>query len=203
MTILIIGNSGHLYEAISKAYPDQETRVIPWRSDFNNIERTYFDLVFVVGFDYSSYTSRYKDYMDVNVFHPILAVQRFAKPTADKVYVTTQDEHKRYTFSRYRYAKEILGLKLVTLWPNSYVVRFDTFATDTNKPLVKGSLITKLIFKCLVRIGVTKTIDMPTVSDRLRTYKLSSSNEMTETKGLLLTIPRPQFIDRMLRILIA
>ena len=201
--ILIIGNSSHLCEAIRLAYPGHEIKVIPWRSNFHEIAQMDGDLIFIVGFDYGSYMKSYEDYMNVNVIQPMLAVQRLAKPSADKVYIATQNGLKKYTFSRYRYAKEKLGQELVNQWDNSYVVRFDTFATPNHEPLVKGGSITKLIFSCLVKIGVVKTVDMRTVSDSLKTYQASSSKDLIDIKGFFISIPRPQFIDRMMRLFIA
>lgn len=201
--ILVIGNSQHLSEAICSAYPGHEIKVIPWRSQFHEMEMTPYDLVFIVGFDYSSYMMRYNDYMDVNMVQPMLAVQRFAKPTADKIYIATQNGNKNYTFSRYRYAKEKLGLTLVSQCANSYVIRFDTFATQSQQPLVKGGFFTQLIFSSLAKLGVVKTVDMQTVSNQLKAYKSSCTNDLRDIKGILVTMPRPQFFDRLMRLLIA
>jgi len=201
--ILIIGNSSHLCEAIRLAYPDHEIKVIPWRSDFHEMAQMHSDLVFIVGFDYSSYMKRFEDYMDINVTQPLLAVQRFAKPSADRVYIATQNGFRNYTFSRYRYAKEKLGKALISQSTNSYVVRFDTFATSNHEPLVKGGAITKLMFRCLVKVGVVKSVDMFTVAKRLKTYQTSSSNDLRDIKGILMALPRPQFIDRLMRLLVA
>jgi hypothetical protein len=201
--ILIIGNSSHLCEAIRSAYPAHEIKVIPWRSNFHEIAQMNSDLIFIVGFDYCSYMKPYEKYMNNNVIQPMLAVQRFAKPSADKVYIATQNGSKKYTFSRYRFAKEKLGQELMNQWDNSYVVRFDTFATPNHEPLVKGGFITKLIFSCLVKTGVVKTVDMRTVSDCLKNYQASSSKDLINIKGFFISIPRPQFIDRVMRLFIA
>ena len=201
--ILIIGNSTHLCEAIRLAYPDHEIKVIPWRSDFHEMAQVHSDLVFIVGFDYSSYMKSFADYMDINVTQPLLAVQRFAKPSADRVYISTQNGNRTYTFSRYRYAKENLGQALINQSTNSYVVRFDTFATSDHEPLVKGGVITKLIFSCLGKLGVVKTINMFTVSERLKTYKTFSSTDVRNVKGIWIALPRPQFIDRLMRLFVA
>lgn len=201
--ILVIGNSQHLSEAIRLAYPEHEVKVIPWRSQFHEMDMTPYDLVFIVGFDYGSYTMRYNEYLDVNVVQPMFAVQRFAKPSADKVYIATQNGIKNYTFSRYRYAKEKLGLTLVSECANSYVIRFDTFATSTQEPLVKGGFFTKLIFSSLAKLGVVKTVDMQTVSNQLKAYKSSCTNDLRCIKGVLVTMPRPQFFDRLMRLLFA
>lgn len=201
--ILIIGNSSHLFEAIRSAYPDDEIRVIPWRSNFHEITQIDGDLIFIVGFDYSSYNMPYDEYMNTNVIQPMFAVQRFSKLAADKVYITTQNNSKEYTFSRYRYAKEKLGQELVNQWNNSYVIRFDTFASPNHEPLVRGGFISKLIFSYLVKIGIVKIVDMRTVSNCLKNYQASSSKYLPNIKGFFISIPRPQFVDRLMRLFIA
>jgi hypothetical protein len=203
MTILIIGNSRHLCEAIRLAYPNHEIKMIPWRGLAEEVMQEQVDLVFVVGFDYGSYIKRYEDYMDVNVVQPMLAVQRLAKPSAAIVYVTTQDGRKNFTFSRYRFAKEKLGHAFVSQLSNAHILRFDTFATANHEPLVKGGAITRLIFSCLVKLGVVKTVDMLTVRERLKDYQTYASLDFREIKGILIAIARPQFVDRLMRLFIA
>lgn len=203
MTILIIGNSRHLSEAISLAFPNDEVKMMSWRGLVDQSVQMRCDLIFMVGFDYGSYMKRYEDYMDVNVEQPMLAVQRFAKPSADIVYVATQDGLKNFTFSRYRYAKEKLGHALTRQFFNAYVLRFDTFATPSHEPLVKGGMITRLIFSSLVRLGVVKTVDMLTVRERLKTYQKFATQDLREIKGILISVPRPQFADRLMRLFIA
>jgi len=203
MMILVIGNSSHLCDAIRLAYPGHEIHVIPWRSDFNELAQMDSDLVFIVGFDYGSYMKRFDDYLAINITQPLLAVQRFAKPSADRVYIATQNASKNHTFSRYRYAKEKLGLALMAQSENSYVIRFDTFATSSHEPLVKGGPVTKFIFKTLAKIGVVKTVDMHMVSNRLKTYKTSCSDDLRDIKGVFMQIPRPQFVDRLMRLFLA
>jgi hypothetical protein len=202
MTILILGNSSHLCEAIRWAYPSHEIKVIPWRELADEAHELHADLVFIVGFDYGSYFKRYESYIDANVHQPMLALQRFAKPTADVVYVTTQSGRRGFTFSRYRYAKEMLGHQLVLQWPHSHILRFDTFATSAHEPMVKGGAMTRWVFHCLAKMGVIKTVDMLTVRDRLKAYSSCATHDSSATKGILLAIPRPQLIDRLMRLLI-
>jgi hypothetical protein len=203
MTILIIGKSSHLCEAISLAYPDHEIKTITWRGLAGETTQACVDLIFVVGFDYGSYMKPYEDYMNVNVTQPILAVQRFAKPTTAIVYVATQNGRKTFTFSRYRYAKEKLGHALAHQLPHAYVLRFDTFATSNHEPLVKGGAATRLIFSCLVKLGVIKTVDMLTVRERLKDHQIHASHDLPAIQGFFMAIPRPQFVDRLMRLFIA
>lgn len=203
MTILIIGNSSHLCEAISLAYPDDEVKTMAWRGLAGVKAQPHFDLIFVVGFDYGSYMKSYEDYMSVNVVQPLMAVQRLAKPTADIVYVATQNEHRTFTLSRYRYAKEKLGHALVHQLPNMYVLRFDTFVTPNHEPLVKGGQVTRLIFSYLAKLGVVKTVDMLAVRDRLKLYQAHASHDLHSIRGILIAVPRPQFLDRLMRLFIA
>ena len=156
--ILIVGNSDHLHEAICLAYPDHEIKMISWRGLAHEAIQSQADLLFIVGFDYGSYMKRYEDYIDVNVMQPMLAVRRFAKPTASIVYVATQNERSNYTFSRYRYAKEKLGQELMHQSTKAYALRFDTFVTPNQEPLVKGGAITRLVFGTLRKLGVVKTM---------------------------------------------
>ena len=201
--ILIIGNSDHLYEAIRLAYSDHEIKMISWRGLAHEVIQSQADLLFIVGFDYGSYMKRYEDYIDVNVTQPMLAVRRFAKPTASIVYVATQNERSNYTFSRYRYAKEKLGQELMHQSTKAYALRFDTFVTPNQEPLVKGGAITRLVFGTLRKLGVVKTMDMRTVCERLRSYSSHESHDFRDVTGVLLSIPRPQFIDRLMRLLVA
>ena len=203
MTILIIGNSRHLCEAIGSVYPDHDIKRMGWRSLMEETTQELADLIFVVGFDYGSYMKRFEDYMNVNVTQPILAVQRFAKPTTAIVYVATQNGRRKFTFSRYRYAKEKLGHALVHQLPHAYVLRFDTFATSNHEPLVKGGAATRMIFSCLVKLGMVKTVDMSTVREHLKDYQNHATHDLPAIQGIFMTIPRPQFVDRLMRLFIA
>lgn len=203
MTILILGNSRHLCDAISSAYPDHKIEIVAWRGLAEAMSQSQYALIFMVGFDYGSYMKRYEDYLASNVVQPMLALQRFAKPTTPIVYVATQTNRRSFTYSRYRYAKEKLGCTLLSHFPNSYVLRFDTFATSNHEPLVKGGLVTRLIFKYFVKWGVVQTIDMLTVRDRLQDYQTFAEEDRSEVEGMFIAVPRPQFIDRLLRLLIA
>lgn len=203
MKILIIGNSAHLHESINLAFPNHEIKVIPWRTDFQDMSKEYGDLIFLIGFDYCSYMKRYEEYMEVNIYRPLWAARNFSVPSSDKIFITTQNDLKSFTFSRYRYAKEKLGFSLFNELQNSYIVRFDTFTSINNEPLVKGGVISILLFKILIKLGLLKTSNIKIVTERLKNYKLASSNDIRDIKGYLISLPRPQLFDRLLRILLA
>ena len=203
MKILVLGRSYHLYAAICHAFKSDEIEVVQWRgncscSNFSNLK---YDIIFIVGFDYSSYMKDYEEYMQVNIKNPLLNLISLCKNNTDIVYISTQYSNLSYTFSRYRYAKEELGSKIVEQFPNSYIVRFDTFVNSNGELKVNANFIIKKIFYFLIKINIIKTINLKDVSIKLGNYKKSYSLEVNRIEGLFIRAPRTQFIDRLLRVM--
>jgi hypothetical protein len=203
MKILIIGNSKHLIESIRLSYPNAEIEIIGWRSNFNMLESKYFDLIYVVGYDYSSYAKIFDDYIRVNVFDPLHFLGRIVCDSTDIVYICTAINSNRYTYSRYRYAKELFANMLTDNFKNSYIIRFDTFLTAVGEPVIKGGCITYCIFRMLIFLRRLNAIHMQSVAYRLKAYKNYCSTDNGPIKGVLIHVPRTKFLDRILRLLIA
>jgi hypothetical protein len=144
----------------------------------------------------------YEEYVQVNIKNPLLKLISLCKNNTDIVYISTQYSNLSYTFSRYRYAKEELGSKIVEQFPNSYIVRFDTFVNSKGELKVNANFIIKKIFYFLIKIKIIKTIDMKDVSIKLGNYKKNFSMEVIRIKGLFIRTPRTQFLDRLLRVLV-
>jgi hypothetical protein len=203
MNILIIGNSKHLNNAIHKIYPKRKIKTISWRGKFKKDISMDYDLIFIVGFDFDSYTKNYKEYLNINIYNPVRAIKKYSNLTTDLVLISTKQESKKYTLSRYRFAKEMIANKLLESFNNLYVLRFDTFIDKNKSPILKGSNFTKAIFKYLAKIRVIETINLDQVAKQIKAYKNNSKYEPCLIKGIFLEIKRSQFIDRLLRLLIA
>lgn len=203
MKTLLIGNSEHLGNIIRKIYPSNEIKTIPWRRKFEENFSERYDLIFIIGFDFDSFNKKYIEYLIVNIYNPLLTIKNYSKSTTDLVLISTSQGKRKFTLSRYRYAKELLSDKLMSSHINFYVLRFDTFIDKYKFPMIKGNILTKVIFKCLSEIKAIKTTDMAAVSQKIEGYKKYKMNKPSNIKGILLDLKRTQFLDRLARFFIA
>lgn len=205
LNILILGNSSKFIEAIKLYYPCANLIIVSWRgivlsnNEFIKNE-SLFDMVFVCGYDYRSYSKTYDDYLNVNVYSVLAIISRF-KNCRKIVYVDTKDTGSRYTFSRYVYAKKLLGRLLVATAGEAecHIMKPCTIVTD--KIEVYSSWLELTIFKVLKSVGLVKTVTINSLFENLLDKHYIVSTSVTCPIPILLIIPRTRFIDRGLRLL--
>jgi hypothetical protein len=206
MKALLIGNSPHLQQAISCAFPDAALTVIPWRADPDSaftpadLNGT-FDLIFVLGFHYGSYLMKWSDFVKANLERPLALIEPFASSSIPVIYVNTATGEKRSTWSRYRYAKEVLGSALKARYPRCKIVRFRTFADEKGEPLVHGPWLERRLFQFLIAVGI---IGISTPSEIVSAFKLYDNADAAPLtlRPRALALARPQWLDRLMRLIL-
>ena len=118
------------------------------------------------------------------------------------IYINTQNNNQKYTFSKYRYAKQKLAYLIFKRYKNSLIYNSDLIEVNKNIS-INSNLFSKLIFRFFVKFNLIKTIDIKKLFieiNNMINYK--NFPKQNNIKGVFLMFPRTQFIDRFLRIIL-
>ncbi|MBU3558368.1 hypothetical protein [Polynucleobacter sp. Nonnen-W13] len=199
MNILILGKSLHFLSVIKNRFPRENIVVVNWREIVNSEPlKIQFDLVFICGYDYSSYLTTYHEYFLVNIKRPYYYIAKNINKNTKVVYICTRIEDVQRTFSRYYYAKISLVNLLKKKFLNLYIIEIDTLV-DKNKLLVRSDMFTKLIMHILINLKIAKTTHYEDV-DKLIFESTSNSFFSSKIRGQFLLYKRTGFIDKLLRL---
>lgn len=198
--ILAIGNSVHLLEAI-RSYERADVRAISWRQLETLSTNIRIDKIYLIGYDYASYGFDYQKYIHKNVFAPLhyvleLRARNYSVPV---VYINTLSPKKRYTFSRYLYAKQMLENEL-SKHGATFCVRLPTIVNNHNFPIAASGPVTKFIFRVLILFGMVHVVKETDVAFRLRDCHQPCSYVALKPIGLKLR--RYKMLDRLLRLIL-
>lgn len=201
--ILILGKSDKFTNIVYKLFSHAEILVISWRECINYVDlsKNFLpDLIVVCGYDYASSHYNFKRYFDVNVLQPYQVICTISKLSTKIIYIDTYHGRNQFTFSRYQFAKKMLGVKVSARFNDSFILSIPTILNNTGGADIRGGLLTKLIFNFFVRIGFVRTITL----DELELFFLDSLERENHLNFDILTpkflhIRRTLFIDRLLR----
>lgn len=203
--IVILGNSEKFILGIKKKYDYDNLKIIPWRKikDYISSINEKYDLIFVCGFDFSLYSRNLEYFTNENVTNPIKLIKKISKETTQIVYINTQNlNKKKYTFSRYKFAKQELACQISQNFKKFAILKTDLIV-DKNKISIKSNYVSKIIFLILVKIKLIKTIEVEKIFTEIDNLLVSGNCQSQENiLGYFLKIPRTQFIDRFLRLLL-
>lgn len=202
-SVLVLGNSQKFLSGIKRYFPGVTLTILPWRRlgefaiDYAIGDET-FDLVFVCGYDYQSYRASYDDYLNKNVYDVIKVLSKCGK-CRKLVYVDTEETSKRYTLSRYVFAKKLLGklLKSTGCVPELHIMRPCSIITD--KVDVHGTWLEDAIFAVLEKLGRVRTVHIDALFQRLVQNQYLVLSDVSCPIPVGLTIKRTRMIDRGLR----
>ena len=192
--IIIIGYSRKFINAIKNKYNNKKIHIFHWRKLVRKkINKNV--VIFVCGFDYDSLSSDLNIFLHNNVFKIIKFIKRFKK--IKKIYyINTFSKKKLNTFSRYNYAKNLLGYELQSNFINVQIVSIPTIVRN-NKPLIHGNMFSKIIFYILIKLKLIETIEIQNISQLFNSSM--KKNKIKKIHGSYLELPRNVFIDRLLR----
>lgn len=192
--IIIIGYSRKFINVIRNKYNKKKIHIFHWRKLANKqINKNV--VIFVCGFDYDLLSANLNIFLHNNVFKILNFIKGFKK--IKKIYyINTFNKKKFNTFSRYNYAKNLLGYELESNFKNVQVVSLPTIVRN-NKPLIHGNILTKIIFYILIKINLIETIEIQNMSQLFNYTKKKS--KIKKINGSYLKLPRNIFIDRLLR----
>lgn len=209
--IVIYGNSPKFIALIQGIFPEASTIILPWRTPKQEAaiilakSTMPTDLLVLCGYDYDSYSVPENLYLERNVYR-ILAVCKMVSDNSTKIiYIDTLSTNKGRTYSRYLYAKKLLGHKLKIALPQTQILPISTVFDQQKQIGMQGEIISQMAAKALIHLGIIRTINFQQLQDHIQDAIQSPSNTLESTptiKSILINIPRPQLIDRALRILL-
>lgn len=201
--VLILGNTTKFIQGIKEYFPAANRVVIPWRDSElrimrSNVDFELFDLVFVCGYDYGSYTSTFDNYLNSNVYSVLAIIAKCSK-CRKFVYVDTEDTNKTYTLSRYVYAKKLMGSLIVenVKLAECHIMKPCSIVTD--KLDVHGSRIEVLLFRFLIKLKVVKFVNISSIFYNLLNNRYLVSEKVFCPTPVFLKFKRTRLIDRGLR----
>ena len=212
ITISFIGNSIKFVKVFKSIYPNSTSKCYSWRFLRNILAKQKIksksDVIVICGYDYFSQWYFYQKYYNYNVVYPLKFAKMISKNKTKVFYVDTinkitkiKNSKKRYTLSRYEFAKKELRTKLLR---NFKLIKILTLPVliNNNKAEVHGGVFTKIIYNLLINLNYIKIIDLKNLKKLI--IQRNSSNKKDETITLVplaLSIPRSLFFDRFLRFL--
>ena len=97
--IVIIGKSNKFILGIKQNFIYNELDIISWRKiNFIKSKKKY-DLIFLCGFNFNTYSSNLNLFYENNINKPLNLVKKIAKKESIIVYINTKNDKKKYTFS--------------------------------------------------------------------------------------------------------
>ena len=219
--ILMVGNSPKFVDQMQTLFPQAKLTILSWRNLDKKAKLSTtdgeYDLVLICGYDYQSHYLNYDQYLARNVSTPIKALLPLIEKQIPMLYVDTLDSAKRATYSRYLYAKKLLGQSLHDAGAQLITLRIPSMTDAQGNMDIVGGWFTKRLFRFLHQAGVVKTIDPQELGKRLvdalshsapshsALSKLTASPNGAAANGVPigkgLQWPRPLIIDRALRMI--
>ncbi|QWD72709.1 hypothetical protein [Polynucleobacter sp. UB-Raua-W9] len=209
MNLLAIGNSPKLIQFVQSIFPVERTQIIAWRSlpidscQTKAVHEVRWDIILIAGYDYASAGYRYEQYLAKNVDRVMDIVQSSISQDSRVIYINTLSPKKQATYSRYLYAKMLLGLKLVTTFPNVDLLEFPTIEDcDSGQPSISGGMLSVLAFRVLRFFGFLSTVMINNSQSENRSLFDALKRQPSLPSPRFLEIPRSLMIDRLLRLII-
>ncbi len=204
MKILVVGRSGVFIEIVRNVFPHALILVKSWRLINGAVSdefMTGYDLIILVGYDYSTYYGSMSLAYHKNVIVPISIIKSNISTHTKIVYINTNSRSKRLTLSRYEYLKNALGVLLVDSFDNIKVINIDMLISNEGYPLVSGGGVQKLLFLLYLKLVPMNTINIDQVGLKIKNAYLGlDSDAPVKLQSFGLHIPRVQLIDRILRL---
>lgn len=206
MRLLVVGNSPKLIRFIESIFPISEKRIIGWRSlpltkdEVKDIAAKCWDILLVAGYDYQTAACNLDECLAKNVRNVMTLVNTCVGRGALVVYANTKAPTRKYTWSRYLYAKMLLGDALLHAFPNTHNLEFPTIV-ESGRILTTGGALSKFAFRLLDFLGcLSKVTINESAEENLKLF-----NELkvvpSVPKAVMLVIPRPLIFDRFLRLI--
>jgi hypothetical protein len=202
--ITLVGNSIYFYKLIKLIYPDSIISIQSWRAIKKNYKKNPYkiDIIIVCGYDYLSYGYNFNEFVKSNVVKPLGYLKAHASVSTRIIYINTAVSSKNVTYSRYEYAKNLLAYSIKSKFKSAEILSLPLILDDRYFTPVKGGVVSRYVIKKLISHNLIKTIN---TSQIIKLLENNRNNSKSNTKiprmdGRLLSIPRNQFIDRILRL---
>jgi hypothetical protein len=199
--ITFLGNSIFFYKLIKLIYPESIISIQPWRTIKKNYKKkpSKIDIIIVCGYDYHSYGYNFKKFVQSNVAKPLGYLKTHASASTRIIYINTAISSKNLTYSRYEYAKNLLAYSIESKFKSAEILSLPLILDDRYFTAVKGGIVSRFVIKKLIAHNLIKTINTSQIIKLLKNNS-KCNKKIPKMDGRLLSIPRNQFIDRILRL---
>ena len=198
--VLVIGNSPKFIKYVKEKVNCNFLKIISWREkNQNNYDK--YDLVFVCGYNFNTYSCNFEKFKNLNIIYPLKKIVNHSSKKSLVVFINTYDKKQKNTYSRYKYAKIKLAY-LISRRIKKLVLLNVPLVTDNNsKIMTKSSFASLCCLSLLVKFRLIETIKIK------KLYKLIDNcieqslikNKINNINGRYLQVPRTQFVDKILR----
>ncbi len=209
--IVVIGNSYKFLKILNSIYPKSFIKVYSWRKlekvslKKKNIYKK-IDIILICGYDYKSQWYSFDKYYTINITKPFKLTKFLSTPKTNIIYINTMNKLKEntlqnngFTWSRYEFAKKELAYKLNKNFKLLKILEMPVIEKENGSANIHGGIFTLIIFNFLIYSKLIKTIKINNIQKLIK-MKIDKKNEKTQRlRPICLKIPRPHFIDRMLR----
>ena len=203
--IAIIGQSQKFITGVKKNYKYSKINIIPWRQVEFYIKKRVdiYNMIFVCGFDFSTYTKDYIFFEKKNIFLILQLLRKISNQKTKIIYINTQIKGKiDYTYSRYKYAKQKLAYLISKEFRKSIIFNAD-FIKERNTISINSNFFSKFLFYFFSKFNLIKTIDIKIIFIKIdNMINCNKFLRQKNIKGCFLKIPRTQLIDRVLYLVI-
>ena len=204
--IYFIGQSKKIISVFSKIFKNKKIEIIPWRDCKNyNFKHSHLskkdaEIIVVCGYDYQSYCYKHSKYLQSNVIEPLKVIDKISNLKTIIYYINTIDSKKNETYSRYRYAKFLLGKKLSEKFEYFKNISPPVLLNNAGVADIYGGFMYKLIFNTLIYFKVIKACTLSELNKMiLYNMEAQTRKKIRKIKPKFMKIRRTLFIDRLLR----
>ena len=178
--IVILGKSLKFKKIISSIFPQSNIKVFSWRSikkfklDKNVIEKKA-DLILVCGYDFLSHWYSFKKYYEINISFPLKLIAFLSTNKTLILYIDTtykikknSQTKKKYTLSRYEYAKKELGYKLFKKYHNLKTLNVPIIKNNKDKAQIFGNKFMTTSFNFLLFFNLINSVTISKLKIMIR-----------------------------------
>lgn len=205
--ILILGRSEKIAMAVAELFPKAKIETLSWRS-LSVADKTGIDceLCIVCGFDFGLFFGAFKTFKEVNIEVPHAVLSNAKTKTAKILYINTMRSAVGTTYSRYYYGKQGLLQELLTTGHSVFELCLPTIVDKTGTPSLNASAFEKRLIMIVLQVLGINTLEESLISHLIADILASEPSSVLENTqkldGKFLSIPRPQIVDRALRLLL-
>lgn len=209
--IIILGRSQKFIKIIKNLYVHDDIKILSWRKlDKLNKYGSYKNpnIIFTCGYDYNSHWYDYDKYFKINISSPLKFINSIYNKNTFLFYIDTvgkltkKTNTKKLILSRYEFAKKKLRNKLIKKFDKIKIIELPPLVDKNLEVNIFGGKFTKSIFKFLIIFRIINSIKLRSISNKfLIKNDFNKKYKIFNIHSFMLSVPRPLFIDRFLRII--
>ena len=201
--VLIIGNSEKFIKGFKEALNAENIEIISWRNLKNKkLENNNFNIIILCGYNHESYSMSYKSYFASNVIQPLEFMSTFDEKYVQVIYVNTSNPKKKYTFSRYCYAKHYLAVELNKKFNKFLSIDIPLLKNNNGDIEFYSNSFERFLAIILSRLKNYEILQIDNLPHFLK-KKITEQEayKVENIQGKYLGIRRTRFLDKIFRII--